>query len=201
MLTCDDISCTNWGKTLFKRLGFSLLPGSLLAVTGGSPKAKTALVDVIAGLKEPKRGEVTFDGSNVWRNIDYFANTLHIGAGAMPDPSETVENTLMRFTATYETQNLVNAALSYFGLSDYSGCPCAILPAALLPRVALARLLAVPCGVWLFDIPLDSLDDEGRAMLFALISGSCNRGGIVIVAADKADFISPIQALDLDDFA
>lgn len=200
MLTCDNLTCTSWGLPLFKGLGFSLLRGSLLAITGGSARAKTTLLDVMAARVLPKRGEVTYDGKPAWHNVDYFACTHYIEKTEAPDKAASVEDYVNRFAALYETENLVPAALRFFGLSGHAQTRCGAMPAHLIKRVVLARLLSAPCSVWMLDRPVDGLDEEGAGMLYSLISARCTRGGIVALTADDANFIEPIQELKLDDF-
>ena len=67
-------------------------------------------------------------------------------------------------------------------------------------RFQLACLLVAPRPFWFIDTSLIPPDDAGRGLLYALVANRCNQNGIVAIATDEPDFISPMQVLDMGDF-
>jgi heme exporter protein A len=198
MLICDNLAYSSWGKSLFKGLGVCLTDGSLLVVLGDT-KAKTALLDIMAGRRLPKSGQVRFEAEPVYGNKEYAKLMLHIGVDNALNPHLSVEENIQQF-ASAEIDGLTHAAMRYFKLTAYAATPCRQLPLHMQRRVALTRLLALPCPIWLIDHRVESLDEEGAGLLYALISNRCNQQGIVVIAAESADFITPCQPLHLNDF-
>jgi heme exporter protein A len=200
MLVADSLTHTRWGKTLFKNLGFCLLQGSLAVLLGKSQPAKTSLLEMLAGNKKPKHGQIRFEGQPVLGHGEYQSLVAHIGRDNGLKPRMGVKENILRFIPPSGAENLANAAMRYFKLTAYAERPAALLPLHMQRRVALARLLAVPCPLWLLHHAPDSLDAEGNELLYMLISNRCNQDGIVVMAAETADFVSPCLPLDLGDF-
>ena len=71
MLTCQNLSLENNYGIIFKNVGFTLLPGSLLIIKGVNGSGKTCLLKMLVGLIGYGIGKIS------WNNID-IANTLII---------------------------------------------------------------------------------------------------------------------------
>lgn len=190
MLTCIDLAFST-----IRNLGFSLLPSSLLAIYG---KGNGQLLDILAGSRRPDSGTVTFQGDPVWGNERYYHSVLELNAHGVFNYFETVEKAAIRL-GDVDTP-LIEAGLHYFGLTGYADKRIFRIPAHLRARIRLLPLILCPRSVWFLTDIEKNLDDEGLALLYTLISGRCNRSGIVLMATKKTGFISPMMTLDLMDY-
>lgn len=200
MLTAHNLSSTRGEKTLFSKLGFSLLPGALLLLKGPNGSGKTTLIRMLAGLSPPDKGSITWQGEPIKANAHYKRELMYIGHKSAVKPHGTVQENLEFWAALYSTQTLLPAALAFYGLEKLKGVPAGQLSAGWQRRVALARLILVPCTIWLLDEPTNFLDDEAVALTGGLIESRVTQGGIVIVASHIMQSAIAAHTLMIEDF-
>ena len=95
----------------------------------------------------------------------------------------------------------VARALAAFDLTALAEVPGRMLSAGQKRRVALARLLAAPAGVWLLDEPTVGLDTASLARLNTAIAEHRGTGGRVIAATHVPLDAEGAENLDLGAFA
>lgn len=200
MLTCHNLRCIRGEKLLFDRLGFSLQPGSALALTGPNGGGKTSLMRILSGLMEPAQGEVTWQGQPIRHNADYSEHLLYIGHQNAIKPELSVYDNVQYWAALQDCEMLVPAALEFFGLWPMADLPAGQLSAGWQRRVALTRLLSTPSLIWLLDEPATNLDVEGIMLVEGLIETRIKQGGIVILTSHSASPNAMIRYLHLEDF-
>jgi len=150
-------------------IDLDLAPGDRLAITGPSGVGKTTLLATLAGLLEPKGGELTLDGTAPWavqrsdvaRRITLTAEDAHVFA-------TTVLENLRVANGTLSSQD-ARALLQRAGLGDW----LARLPQGLdtllssdattlsggeRRRLLLARALAAPAPLMVLDEPGEHLE-------------------------------------------
>lgn len=142
---------------------------SIVAILGTSGCGKTTLLNIIAGLITPERGEVSFGGVpssrfNNWRSISYLfqddrllpwrttiANVeFSLEAGAMPRA---------------ERHARARAVLQLVGLTGFEDAFPHQLSGGMRSRVALARSLVTGPATLLMDEPFSKLDAQTRAQM------------------------------------
>ena len=74
MLTCQNLSLENNYGIVFKNIGFTLLPGSLLIIKGANGSGKTCLLKMLVGLIEHGIGKI------LWNKIDISEDLQRSGA-------------------------------------------------------------------------------------------------------------------------
>ncbi|EAR53736.1 hypothetical protein SKA34_09208 [Photobacterium sp. SKA34] len=163
-------------------LSVALQVGQHLAISGVSGCGKTSLLQVIAGLKAPKSGEVLYNDLTIgesalhfWRQqICYFPQQAVMGMGG-----ECVRDVL------HLPWRL--KAITQFPLPDEQACLSALRKAGIdvllektiaslsggeKQRVAVARGLLMQREIWLMDEPTSALDPVGRDHIIQLIEDS-----------------------------
>ncbi|AIL66117.1 Cytochrome c biogenesis ATP-binding export protein CcmA [Rickettsiales bacterium Ac37b] len=194
MLSCSNITVESNYNVLFKDLGFSLLPGSLLILRGNNGSGKTTLLKLIAGIIKPTKGTVSIEHHNEYKLINYIAHK-----NALRTELSVIDN-LIFWSELYQTPELILPALMYFGLDDIKDISCCRLSAGWQKKVALARLIACHSYIWLLDEPENNLDNSSKELLYTLIDTRVRQGGIVIIASHNNYPIPYNRELFLEDF-
>jgi heme exporter protein A len=176
------LGCRRDRRRLFHQLDLSLPRGRALWVRGRNGCGKTTLLRVLAGLRKPDEGEVSW---LVEATPSMPRSHLYIGhAHALKDDMTVAES--LRYAARLhghrDDKASLAAALAVWKLDERRDQPVRALSQGLRRRVALARLpLAADTGCWLLDEPHDALDTESSATLDALLHAHLARGGAVVL--------------------
>src|SRR6266480_4696532 len=64
------------GRQVLQGVSFTVNACELVAVVGGSGAGKTTLLEALAGVRPAERGEVRFDGVDLYENFDSFRRLL-----------------------------------------------------------------------------------------------------------------------------
>jgi len=167
--------------------------GEIVALVGASGSGKSTLLKIIAGLYQPQGGAVMIDGIDIrqlppgdlQRAICYLPQNSHLFHG-------TIEQNLRLADPTVSSHDLM-MALSDAGAVDEvtalkDGLNTRIgdqrtqrLPAGLLQRLSLARVLMSSAPIMLLDEPGQSLDDAGDEALKAVLRDQRGRRTVIIV--------------------
>lgn len=201
MLTCQNLSLSNNIGNIFSNLSFSILPGSLLAITGRNGCGKTSLLKMILGLLEYKNGNIFWNKINVYDNILLFRqNICYIGhKNALQDDLTVLEN--LKFWCNFRGEpELLNPAIKYFMLNDILNIKVSLLSKELKRRIELSKLLLYKTNLWLLDEPEINLDSLSKDLLNTLIKIRVKEGGIVLVTTHNFDSIKKEFRLNLEDF-
>jgi sulfonate transport system ATP-binding protein len=146
---------------------FDVAPGEFVCLLGPSGSGKSTILNLLAGLEMPDRGEIVMDGQpvagpgpdravlfqdpalfpamSVLGNVEFALRMVGIPAG--------------------ERRDLALSWLSRVRLERFSGSQPHELSAGMRQRAALARALACRPQVLLADEPFGSLDAQAREML------------------------------------
>ena len=156
-------------REVLRGLNLTVQEGEFLAILGFSGTGKTTLINLMAGLAQPDRGEVLFDGARVTgpgpaRGVVFQSYALM--------PWLTVAgNVALAVDAVHgqrpkaERAALVAKYVAMVGLSHAVDRRPAELSGGMRQRVAVARALAMEPKVLLMDEPLSALDALTRANL------------------------------------
>jgi len=144
--------------------------GEIFAVLGPSGCGKTTLLRLIAGLEEPSRGRIYFDGRDVTDLPTQKRNTAVVPQTWALWPHMTVFDNVayglkLRKLPRAEIEARVRRMLELVGLSGLERRRPYELSGGQQQRVALARALVVEPSLLLLDEPLANLDAKLRLEL------------------------------------
>jgi ABC-type Fe3+/spermidine/putrescine transport system ATPase subunit len=170
MLTLSNITKTYDNAPLLREISLTIDAGEIVCLLGPSGSGKTTLLRIIAGLEQPERGEIVFDGQHL-RDVP-----VHLrGIGLMFQdlalfPHQNVfENVAfglrMQNASRNEIRVRVNETLELVGLAGFAERDVNNLSGGEQQRVALARALAPRPKLLMFDEPLGALDRILREQL------------------------------------
>lgn len=167
-----------------------LPPGTVLGVRGRNGAGKTTLLRIAAGLITPDSGSVELGGVGPERDRRAFHRRVgFVSAGSTALYARlTVDNHLELFArmALLPKSGLGEArtrAIADFELDELRGRRVDRLSSGQRQRLRLALGFLHGPDVALLDEPETSLDEEGSAVLSAVVAALRARGGAVIVCS------------------
>jgi heme exporter protein A len=202
MITLENISCARAGRTLFRNVGYTIGDNSVLVIRGENGSGKTTLLETIACLRRPLEGKILYANKDVrGENYQEYCDIIgYVGHQSAVKQQLTVKENIEFWAKLKSNMQAVAAALTFFGLDEYTDKLCGTLSAGYQKRVALARLMVTNSEIWLLDEPFTNLDDEGKEALSTLIASRCERGGAVIMTAHGDVPFSTYAEIDLGEF-
>lgn len=174
-------------EPIFGPLDFVLHAGEVVLIEGDNGAGKTTLLRVLSGLLAPTSGEIRLNGEllTLARLSPQVALLSH-QSGLKPELT-ALEN--LRFAAGFNglRQGISPVtALAGVGLDGYADVPTRRLSAGQKKRVALARVLLAPVGLWLLDEPYANLDPDGIRLVNRLLERHASRGGAALITSHGA---------------
>lgn len=162
-------------RTLLHDVGFSVRPGELVAIAGGSGAGKTTLLNALAGIQRPAGGQVRFDGVDFYADPARFRHELgYVPQDDIVHKELSVARTLqfaarLRLpagTGAGARDAAVTRVLTTVDLADQAGQRVASLSGGQRKRVSIGvELLTDPLLLFL-DEPTSGLDPAtGRDLL------------------------------------
>jgi len=151
-------------------IGLDVAPGECLCVMGPTGAGKTVLVEIIAGIRRPDRGQVWLDGHNVTRLPAWARGIAYVPQDAVLFPHLSVEGNiayglLERPLPPERVSARVAEAAEAVGVAHLlHRNPCTLSDDE-AQRVALARALVLDAGLVLLDEPFAAVDERNRERL------------------------------------
>ena len=172
-------------RLVFRNLGFEVGAGGMLLLLGPNGSGKSTLLRLLAGLKRPDAGKITWNGEDIARDSGrHAARVAYVGHLDAVKPGLSATGNLS-FDARL-TRGDVAAALAAFDLAPLAAFPARMLSAGQRRRLALARLALSQAPLWLLDEPTTGLDAAAIDQFGILLSGHRARGGITVAATHVA---------------
>lgn len=188
-LTCDSITIVKEDEKIVENLGFSVMPGGFIQLSGENGVGKTSLMRCIARLDTSNLGIISYNGCDVDDFIDEYKQIiLYISDKEQLLEHFTVYEILDFWSQIYKSEVLLPAACHTFGLDNYLENQIKFLSKGLKKRVILSRLLLQRARIWLLDEPFTNLDQSAVVIVENIISSHLVTGGILIIIDHSMNF-------------
>ncbi len=174
LLTTDALVFERAGEPVFEPVSLAVSAGDVLALTGRNGAGKTTLLRALAGIIRPAAG--TRSASVDCAFLGHLPAVKH---------DLTCRENLAFERGLGPAGRTEAEALAQVGLAGLGRRPARALSAGQRRRLGLARLLVRTTPLWLLDEPYASLDDDGCAIVDALITDQVAAGGAVVLATHQ----------------
>ncbi len=180
------------GRTV--RAAFMVEPGTTLVLRGESGTGKTTILDCIAGLSRPDRGEIGLEGRVVYSargKIDVPPRDRRIGYVfqhyALFPHLSALDNVALALSR--EERPAARELLARFGLAPHAHRRPGTLSGGERQRLALARALAIRPRLLLLDEPFGALDRRTRETTYRefLALRASLEAAVILVSHDRAE--------------
>lgn len=180
------------GRPVLDNLDFEMGYGKIVSLSGRSGCGKTTLLNIIAGMIPPDRGDIILDGRRIRCHCDYSASrrrNRHVGLIHQTFrilPSETVMwNVLLpariRGSVSRETRAYAEELLGRMSMYRYRGQPAGTLSGGQKQRVAIARALINRPSLILADEPTANLDSRTAQEIYDILKSIRDEGRSVLL--------------------
>jgi heme exporter protein A len=182
MLEAKALSKRFGVRIVLKNLDFKVESGQCLAVVGRNGAGKSTLLRLVAGLIEPSRGEVKWDGQK----------PRSFCALAAPDAPLYRELTCLEnlkfFARGAADEAALKAHLQKWDLDGRAADLAGDLSSGLRARLQLSVAAWFERPILLLDEPSANLDEGGRGLVENLIVAQRTRGITLLATNDSRDF-------------
>lgn len=191
-LEAQHLRCGYPHHVVLDQLNIDAHPGQVLALLGPNGAGKTTLLKALARLLRPDRGQVLFQGHDVWqRSARQAAQWMAVTPqNELCDWPLTVKEAILLGRTPHrgwlspfssEDQRLAEAAMDRLRLGPLSDRPITQLSGGEWRRVVLARALAQQPKVLLLDEPTSQLDLKYQLETLRHVRHLAHDDGLVVI--------------------
>ncbi|MEU8283175.1 ATP-binding cassette domain-containing protein [Micromonospora sp. NPDC048905] len=175
------------GRQILADVSLAIAPGELVAIIGASGAGKTSLLELLAGVRRPTAGAVTYDGTAPAGAIGFvpqddiihrelpLARTLRYAARLRLAPG----------TGPAEATHRVAEVLAELRLTDRADTPVGLLSGGERKRASIAVELLTRPGVFFLDEPTSGLDPAIAVELLRVLRTLADSGTTVVLTTHQ----------------
>lgn len=192
MLCAEHISFSYRKKEVLRDVSFSAEEGEFIGIIGKNGCGKSTLLSVLAGVRRPASGTLSFHGQPLFSKKSVPAET----SGYVPQLNPLLPELSVRDNLKlWERKRAVSAESSpdslyeQMGLTDYLHVPVAKLSEGLKKRVSIASVLQNNPKILILDEPSAALDLPCKEVIHEQLLTFAKSGGIVLFTThEEAEF-------------
>lgn len=182
----------NYGlKPVLRNIDLAVERGQCVALVGANGAGKTTLLRILAGLAEPDAGQVHIGGLDLAHDANQARRLVGFVAHQpyLYDDLTVMENLLFfgRMYAVKQRNERAHLLLERVGLIKRANDRASALSRGQAQRLALARALLHMPRLLLLDEPDTGLDEDGIALLEALLSEHTRDSGSVLFTTHQLE--------------
>ena len=213
-IVVKDLTLAYGSNVILHGLTFTINRGDIFIIMGASGGGKSTVLRSMIGLLEPTKGEVIYDGMNLWAAKPEEQKSIMRKFGILYQSSalwssltlaENVALPLQQYTDLSQEliEEVVSLKLSLVGLAGFEDYYPSEISGGMKKRAGLARAMALDPETLFFDEPSAGLDPVSAHLLDELIIQLRNSlGATVVVVTHELSSIFAIGSnsvfLDVD---
>ena len=194
-------------RALVKRFGgvpavdqvtFSVRPSEVLGYLGPNGSGKTTTVNMLVGLIQPTRGQVVFEGHDIWDDIVAYRRRV----GYVPEepnlyPYLTGREYLelvgrLRGLPAAALDRKITALLGLFTLEPDSHSPLSSYSKGMRQKVLISAALLHNPDLLVFDEPMSGLDAASAVVFRHLIKALARAGKMVLYSSHELETVERV---------
>jgi ABC-2 type transport system ATP-binding protein len=175
--------------TVVNDVSFTVLPGEVMGYLGPNGAGKTTTIRMLAGLLDPSKGEILYQGRNVRSDVLGYKRRL----GYVPEQSEIYPHLSaldylvmvgrLRGLAEKPLKEKIVAFLKIFDLEGDMNAPISSYSKGMKQKVLISAALLHNPDVLLLDEPMSGLDVTTSLVIRDLIQSLARESKIVIYSS------------------
>jgi ABC-2 type transport system ATP-binding protein len=175
--------------TVVDAVSFAVRPGEVLGYLGPNGAGKTTTIRMLAGLLEPNRGEILFEGRDIRRDLYAYKKRL----GYVPEQSEIYPHLSaydylamvgrLRRLSERPLKAKILGFMDVFGLGQDMDSPLSAYSKGMRQKVLIAAALLHDPDVLLLDEPLSGLDVTTGLVIRDLIRKLAAENKVIIYSS------------------
>ena len=198
MLNAAALSKSYGGILAVKDLAFTAVPGQVVGLLGPNGSGKSTTINMMTGLLQPTRGQVTWRGRNIHHDLIGYQSVL----GYVPE-----EPRLYGYLTAPEYLSLVGGLrnlpertvshrtdryLELFGLESDRYTPLASFSKGMRQKVLIAAALLHDPAVVILDEPCSGLDVGSTLVLRSLVQTLAAQGKVIVYSSHVLDMVEKV---------
>lgn len=181
----DKVNLSLAGTAILRNVSFSVPAGEFACLLGASGSGKTTLLSILAGLKHPDSGIISWNGNIIdkpspSRAVVFQEYSLFPWLSLLANVVLAVRKTHIGVSRK-EAKQTASEYLSMVGLASAVNKYPFELSGGMRQRGAIARALSTGADVLLMDEPFGALDPVNRLKLQELLLQICKKGKKITV--------------------
>lgn len=201
MLSLYLLSFVVQGKIIFHNISLSLLPSSIVYLSGKNGSGKTSLLRMLAGIQKPTQGSISYDKRNILISRLKKPYCTYIGHKIGLKQELSVIDNLNYWAQVYNSKTLVESSIIYFQLQEYRNTKCYQLSIGNQKKLGLAKLMTCKSSLWLLDEVDTNLDQDNKTLLINLIISHSANGGIVFISSHSKLDVKATLTMNMSDYS
>ncbi len=176
------------GEPVLSNINFELRNGEAVQFFGANGAGKSSLLQVIAGLTPPSKGQVLWraNGADIPSSSPPRAALSYIGHESLGKPTLTARENLGFWAKVYgKAREAIVPCLSRAGLEALVDTRVGRFSAGQKRRLDLARCLIAERVLWVLDEPTASLDVQASQLWASELKNHLGRGGCAVIASHE----------------
>ena len=180
-LVASGLAVLRGERLVLRDVDLSVAAGGATLLLGRNGAGKSTLLRVLAGLRRPDAGRLSWDGRDALSDPAAHAGCCaYLGHADAIKPGLTAAENLA--LAARAGGGRVADALERLDLAPLAELPARMLSAGQRRRLALARLSLSRAALWLLDEPTLGLDVASVARFGVMLAAHRASGGVVVSA-------------------